>query len=657
MCGICGITTLGPARPPAMDELRRMASTLRHRGPDGAGYYLGNSVGLGHRRLSIIDLEGGAQPIANEDQSVWVVLNGEIFNYVELRRDLEQAGHRFRTDSDTEVLVHLYEDHGPALVHHLNGQFAFAIWDGNTGNLLLGRDRTGIAPLHYMVHENRLYFGSEVKALYAGAGVRPELDREALADVFRYWSAVGEASVFRGVREVPPGHTLTINRGQTHLESYWDWDYPLPGDHARPAENELAESLVADLQGAVGLRLRADVPVAAYLSGGLDSSAIVALIRAIGLSDLRTFSIGFEGAAWDEGIYQKEVVNHLGIKHSHFQCSGDAIAREFMDTIWHTEVPILRTAAVPMKMLSARVRDEGFRVVLTGEGADEAFGGYDIFKENKIRRFWSLEPQSAFRPRLLERLYPYLNGTTSNAVPYLKAFYGCGLDDPAREWFSHLPRWQTTAQLHAFLSEDMRQKVREVESVIAPLLPRLRRQHWFNRAEYLEAKILLPRYLLSSQGDRMLMANGVEGRYPYLDHHVVEKALSLDPRLKMRVLEEKYALKKAVARYLPASVVRRKKQPYRAPDIAGLVNPVPPDYLRELMSEEVVKRYGYFDPKKVGLLVRKAVSGRAVANKDNMAFVGILSTQILHYLFIENFDRWFMFRSDDNSPERVTTGA
>jgi asparagine synthase (glutamine-hydrolysing) len=310
-----------------------------------------------------------------------------------------------------------------------------------------------------------------------------------------------------------------------------------------------------------------------------------------------------------------------------------------------------------MKMLSARVRDEGFRVVLTGEGADEAFGGYDIFKENKIRRFWSRNPQSPLRPRLLERLYPYLNGTTSSATAYLKAFYGCALDDPGLEWFSHVPRWQTTAQLHNFLSEPLRRSVRSVESAIAPYLTQLKGQHWFNRAEYLEAKILLPRYLLSSQGDRMLMANGVEGRYPYLDHNVVERALELDPRLKMRVLEEKHALKKAVGRYLPASVVRRNKQPYRAPDIAGLVNPAPPDYMRELMSEEVVARYGYFDPKKVGLLFRKAVSGRAVGNRDNMAFVGILSTQILHYLFIENFDRWFMFRSEDDRPERVTTGV
>lgn len=634
-----------------------MTAMLRHRGPDGVGYYLGNSVGLGHRRLSIIDLQGGAQPIANEDRSVWVILNGEIFNYLELRRDLEQAGHQFRTDSDTEVLVHLYEEFGPALVHHLNGQFAFALWDGNSRTLFLSRDRAGIAPLNYLIHEGRLYFGSEVKALYAGAGIRPEINPEALADVFRFWSPVGEATVFRGVKEVPPGHTMSIRGGEIRLEPYWDWEYPGPGEHLRAQEDQLAETLVSDLRQAVGLRLRADVPVAAYLSGGLDSSTIAALIKHIGESELRTFSIGFEGAAWDEGIYQKEVVNHLGIKHSHFQCSGDAIAREFMDTIWHTEVPVLRTAAVPMKMLSARVREEGFRVVLTGEGADEVFGGYDIFKENKIRRFWSRDPQSNFRPRLLERLYPYLSGTTSSAVPYLKAFYGCGLEQPDVPWFSHLPRWQTTAQLHNFLSEEMKPNIRTLESVVAPLMPRLERQDWFNRAEYLEAKILLPRYLLSSQGDRMLMANGVEGRYPFLDHRVIERALRMDPHLKMRVMEEKYALKKAVAPYLPASVVRRKKQPYRAPDIAGLVNPSPPDYLQELMSEEVVRRYGYFDPKKVGLLVRKAVSGKAVANKDNMAFVGILSTQILHYLFVENFDRWFMFSLEDDCPERVTTGV
>jgi len=634
-----------------------MTSTLRHRGPDGTGYYLGKSIGLGHTRLSIIDLEGGDQPISNEDNTIWVILNGEIFNYVELRRELEQKGHRFRTESDTEVLVHLYEEHGQDLTARINGQFAFCLWDSNSHTLFLARDRAGIIPLNYLIEGGRLYFGSEVKSLFAGCGVRPRLDLTTLTDIFRFWSPVGAATAFEGVSELPPGHTMTIRDGRTSIAPYWDWRYPEPGKHRRPTEDESAKEIETGLRDSVGVRLRSDVPVAAYLSGGLDSSAIAALVLESGETDLRTFSIGFEGADWDEGVYQQAVINHLGIKHSHFQCSGDTISRELMETVWHTEVPVLRTAAVPMKVLSERVRDEGFRVVLTGEGADETFGGYDIFKEQKIRRFWSHSPGSHFRARLLERLYPYLNGSTSSASSYLRAFYGCGLDEPDKEWFSHLPRWQTTSQLYNFLSPEARARVRPVEQSIGHLIPSLRQQEPFNRAEYLEAKLLLPRYLLSSQGDRMMMANGVEGRYPFLDHCLVERACELDPRLKMRALDEKYALKKAVEKYLPPAVVKRKKQPYRAPDISALVHPEPPDYLRELMSYETVERYGYFDPKKVQLLVRKALSGRAIGNKDNMAFVGILTTQILHYLFVENFDHWFMFSLEDDSRERIATGV
>ncbi len=613
-----------------------MVAAIGHRGPDGTGFHTEAGIGLGHARLSIIDLGGGAQPIHNETQTVWITYNGEVFNYIELRAFLEQRGHRFYTSSDTEVIVHLYEELGDRFVEELNGQFAFALWDRQRGRLLLVRDRAGILPLYYSRTASGVVFASEVKAILASGLVSAALDPDGLDELMTFWAPIAPRTVFRGVEQVGPGEMLILEGAKLDRRTYWDWDFPADGQHRRGEVGILQEELREILSDATQIRLRADVPVGAYLSGGLDSSSLVALLKERVPQTLQTFSIGFDDAGLDESAHQRTVVQHLQTVHNHVQCSLNDIARVFPSTIGHTESPVLRTAPAPMQLLSGLVRRSNVKVVLTGEGADEVLGGYDIFKEAKVRQFWAQQPRSTWRPMLLKRLYPYLDLTTAQSSAYLKEFFGIGLDDPRDPCFSHLPRWATTGQCKLFWSDDFRAQVQgnALGRLRESLAGKLAGLHRFNRAEYVEAKTLLPTYLLSSQGDRMLMASSVEGRFPFLDHRLIKFANDLHPRYKMRVLREKDLLKRAMSRSLPASIVQRHKQPYRAPDAAAFMRPGAPDYVNELTSRETIARYGYFDPDKVAKLTAKLMRAKAPAARDNMALVGILSTQLWHARFV-----------------------
>lgn len=656
MCGIAGILDwrAGVSTPdaftPRRDQLQAMIGQLRHRGPDGFGFLLKPQVGLAHARLSIIDIAGGDQPIFNEDRTVAVVFNGEIFNYIELRAALERQGHRFATHSDTEVIVHLYEQYGNAFVDHLNGQFAIALWDDRRERLLLARDRVGIAPLFYTFQDGRLLFGSEVKALLTQFDAAPRLDAAALDQIFTFWAPVGTHTLFENVHTLAPGTLLIAERddygtGRHRIERYWDWQFPnTAAEYAAGSEDELAAMLHDLLVDATQIRLRADVPVGAYLSGGLDSSVLTSLIKNHSATPLRTFSIGFADESFDESQYQRLMIEHLQTEHSHMQCSTRDVGAHFVATIRHAETAILRTAPVPMQLLSGMVRNQGYKVVLTGEGADEVLGGYDLFKEGKIRQFWARQPQSQWRPLLLKRLYPYLDTTAARAQTYLQNFYGIGLDAPDSPFFAHLTRWDTTAKAKVFFADGLQQQLRErAEDTLAATLPSMQRWHPFNRAQYLEAKSLMGEYLLCSQGDRMLMSNAVEGRFPFLDHRVIEFANRLPPRVKMKVLNEKYLLKKAMRRYLPPAIVERHKQPYRAPDIPAFIDANtnrPLDFAAELLAPEAIRDYGYFDAGRVGMLVKKALRGGSIGYRDNQAFVGILATQVWHHEFVANHARF-----------------
>ena len=640
MCGIAGYYRLSLATEQRAGLLARMIGTLNHRGPDGSGTYTDGDAGLAHARLSIIDVDGGRQPMSNEDGTVWISFNGEIFNYVELRTELIARGHVFKTTSDTEVIVHLYEERGPDCVDALNGDFAFAIWDSRKQRLMLARDRAGVRPLYYAMRQGGLAFASEVKALLAVPGIEAALDPIALDQMFTFWFPLAPRTPFRDIAELPPGHVLVATGKGVTTRQYWRFQYPDAAEDrpVSPAEEtRIAEEVRALLLDAVKIRLRADVPVGAYLSGGLDSSITTAAIRTFVPDRLRSFSVAFANAEFDESAYQQEMVAALGLNHSVTLCEDGDIAAVLPEVIRHTERPIMRTAPAPMLMLSRLVRAHGIKVVMTGEGADEVFAGYDVFKEAKVRRFCAALPQSRRRSLLLRRLYPYLPRLNAQSQRYLEAFFGGhgdGVDDPL---YSHLPRFRTSAGAKGFFSSSLRDAIGGYDALadMRDQLPAdFKRWHPLSQAQYLESTYLLPGYILSSQGDRVSMANAVEGRFPFLDHRLIELAARIPPRLKLKGLREKHILRESVKDLLPYGIAKRPKQPYRAPESQAFLRSNGDARVLEHISRANIEAAGYFDPDFVERLVEKCTKLPSTGFRDNLAFVGVLSTQVWHSAFI-----------------------
>mgnify|MGYP000216881232 FL=1 len=641
MCGIVGVFNRASGKAPGEGELSRMLAMIQHRGPDEFGIYLDGPVGLGNARLSIVDVGGGQQPISNEEGTMWVVFNGEIFNHVELRRELEACGHRFATHSDTEVLVHLYEEYGPQCLTRLNGQFAFAIWNACDDSLFVARDRLGVRPLFYTLHDGDLIFGSEIKAMLADPRVRAEIDPVTLDQIFTFWSPLSPRTIFKGVEELPPAHYLHARRDGWIVRRYWEMDFPdtQPASGSRSGADYFEEfyDLLVD---AAQIRLRADVPVGAYLSGGLDSSVIASIIRNHSTNPLRTFSISFNDSNFDESIFQRQMAEFLGTEHQVIEATHADIGRVFPDVIWHTETPLMRTSPAPMFMLSKLVKESGYKVVLTGEGADEFLGGYDIFKEDKVRRFWARQPESKWRSQLFQRLYPDIAGLGQSNSSLLAAFFKGELTQVDMPYYSHAIRWRNNRRACRYFSpalqaELARQPTAALDQIAYPA--RFSRWGTLERAQYLEISIFLSQYLLASQGDRVAMAHSVEGRYPFLDIRVVEFCNRLPTHLKLRGLTEKFLLKKVGGKCLPPEIWKRPKRPYRAPIHRSFFNSVSLDYVRDLLSPAELARTGWFNPAAVAQLVAKVQQGGAIGETDDMALVGIISTQLVHHHFVDHF--------------------
>ncbi|MDD5425334.1 MAG: asparagine synthase (glutamine-hydrolyzing) [candidate division Zixibacteria bacterium] len=641
MCGIAGYFQIKGQAQPDRDLLRRMISIIRHRGPDEFGAFFDHKCALGQARLSIIDLSTGSQPLANEDHTVWVTFNGEIYNYVELRPVLEKMGHRFRTHSDTEVIVHAYEQWGADCMKQFNGQFSFVIYDRKKEYLLAARDRLGVRPLFYTTHQGRFYFASEIKALFCDETIPRTIDYRGLDEIFTWWTTAPPRTAFENICELEAGRYLEIKNGRLHTNRYWQMVFPETFDRRRSLAS-WAEELHTLMVDSVRLRLRADVPVGAYLSGGLDSSVTTALIKHFTNNRVETFSIAFHDKAYDESRYQLQMASYLGTNHHKVSCSYRDIAENFPRVIWHTERPIVRTAPTPLLMLSQLVRENNFKVVLTGEGSDEILGGYDIFKETLIRAFWARNPESSWRPLLLKRLYPTLPLTPAKARFYLETFYKTGLSQGETYYFSHIPRINTTSKIKVFFTSEIKDRLKDyksLESFGRDLPESFNRWHHLVRAQYLEARSLLSGYLLSSQGDRVSAANSIEGRFPFLDHRIVEFAAAMPPLYKIFGLKEKFLLKKAMLQELPPEIINRVKQPYMAPDSNSFMQPEPPEYIEAMLNEKALKRTGIFNPGPVANLREKCrqLSHAHLSFKDNMSFIGILSTQLLHNYYIDNF--------------------
>ncbi len=620
-----------------------MCGAMHHRGPDEFGVYRDARCGLAHARLSIIDLSTGQQPLSNEDGTLWIAFNGEIFNYVELRAELEALGHTFHTKSDTEVIVHAYEAWGDDAFARMNGQWAVALWDERQQKLVLTRDRVGVRPLYICEHEGRVFFGSEVKAIFAAdASIPRAFDPIGIEQTFTFWSIVPPQSVFRGVEELRAGWVRTYTKsGEMSEHPYWEACYAEPdGTNAFKGSLEDATVAVRDaLEKATALRmLRADVQVGSYLSGGLDSSFVAALgLRAKG-EKFSTFSVGFEDAEYDETQYQRQMAERLGTEHHSIVVKRGDIARVFPDVIRYAERPVLRTAPAPLFLLSRLVHEAGIKVVLTGEGADEMFAGYDLFREGKVRRFWAKQPGSKLRPLLLDRLYPYLARSPVAQKAMAVQFFGKNLEGAGLPGFAHEARWRSTGALKRLFSAGVQAEVgaRDVAAeLLGTLPPAFKGWSTLAQDQYLEIRTLLTGYLLSSQGDRMLMGNSVEGRFPFLDKDVIALADSLPAHYKLRVLDEKHILKRASRDLVPADILARKKQPYRAPDALSFVDEAgaPPEWAAALMSEASIAEAGVFSVPASQTLWKKCLARAAsgqFSNADNMAVVGMLSTQLVH---------------------------
>ncbi|MBU2929611.1 asparagine synthase (glutamine-hydrolyzing) [Winogradskyella psychrotolerans] len=637
MCGISGFYNFDASLDHQVNALRHMLTRIKHRGPDESGIYVSKNMGLGSVRLSIVDLTTGTMPLSNSDDTLWIVFNGEIFNHIELRAELLAKNHTFKTHSDTEVIIHLYEEYGPEFLNKLNGQFAIAIWDKHKQELFLARDRVGIRPLFYTTVNNTFVFSSEIKSFLEFPEFEPKMSAKALSEYFTFWTTLGSNTAFENIFELPPGSYMTINANSKTIKPYWELPLTKPNNYQYNTIEEASEAFETIFTDAVNLRLRADVQVAAYLSGGLDSSITTSYIKKITPNKLRTFSIGFTEKDFDESSYQNIARDYFQTQHSSITCSPSDISKNFKDVVWHSEAPLLRTAPTPMGILAKSVHDHNIKVVITGEGADELFGGYNIFKETKIKHFWAKDPQSKYRPLLLKKLYPYIPQISKANNAVLKLFFGYKLNATESPIYSHLLRWNNTSRLTNFLSKDYKDTVcnyNPISEIEKQLESKLKGYDYLTKAQWIELNFFMSKYLLSSQGDRMAMANSIEGRYPFLDHRVIEFCMTLNPDLKLNGLNEKYLLKKIMKGRLPDSILNRSKQAYRAPIQSAFFTEDMPPYLDTMLSEEKVNEFGIFNTTYVNQLKKKMALNKQVSEIDNMAITAILSTQILYDLFI-----------------------
>jgi len=606
VCGISGF--LGWGRQPADEQIaRRMTATLRHRGPDDEGYYVDGPVALGHRRLRVIAPESGRQPLSNEDGSVWAILNGEIYNYVELREALLRRGHRFTTESDTEVIVHAWEDFGEACVEHFNGMFALALWDARSQVLLLARDRMGEKPLYYAELGDCLVFGSELRALLAHPCVARELDFTGFASYMRNGYVVDPHTIVRGVQKLPPGHLLTVSGTKTRLMRYWDIAFPRA---ERRDESEWAELAWDGLCAAVRRRLVADVPLGVFLSGGLDSSSIVAATASVAPArKLATFSMGFTEATYDETPFAREVARHFGTEHHEFVFTA-ANAAALLATLGHAQdEPLADPAFLPTLELARQTRQSA-TVLLDGDGGDELFCGYPT----------SL---AVARTPLLYRLPGGVFDAAARIVGCLprSTRYG-SLDFLLGHLFraaAHPPdvRTQilmggfTPAEQHELLSDEARVACDAIDaySDVAGVLADAPAHDELDRLIYHHAKLYLAGRTLVKM-DRATMAFGLEARAPYLDHEFVELACSIPSALKLKGWTTKYLLKRMMAGRLPASIVHRRKQGFGVPLARWLRGPLRP-FLEDVLHPDGLTRTGLFSPRAVARLVAEHIGNKA----------------------------------------------
>ena len=625
MCGICGVYDYEATDWTDRDVLSSMMSAIHHRGPDDSGVYFDGPVMMGMRRLSIIDLSGGAQPVFNEDRSIVVIFNGEIYNYRALREHLRSRGHIFATASDTEVIVHLYEDAGEECVHELRGMFAFAVWDSRRRRLFLGRDRLGIKPLYYAEQRGRLIFGSEIKAILQHPEVDARLDPQALGDFLSLKYVPSPATMFSGIRALPPGHTLTCDPHFVRIKPYWKLSFA-PNQASQLSEEAAAEQLESLLRESVKLHLMSDVPFGAFLSGGVDSSTVVALMSQLLNQPVKTFSVGFEGdgAIFSELPYARLVSQQYKTDHHEILLRPGDIAALAEKIIWHLDQPIADNACVANYMV-AELASREVKMVLTGEGGDELFAGYARYAGERLSSWLKALPQAAKLMALrLAMRFPGLRR------PKVALFALCQSNEVSRfaNWFPLFNREMKMALLTAEYGHRLSDCFSE--SAVARCLAETDACDGLSRMLYMDTKLWLPDDLLA-RGDKMSMAASLEARVPLLDHKLVEFAASLPPGLKLKGLARKYLLKKVASRWLPHEVIHRKKEGFPIPFSVWFRGDLRP-FVRDLLSPAALRRRGLFDPVYVQKLFDEHESRQA---DHGYLLWGLLSVELWHRVFLD----------------------
>ena len=625
MCGIAGYWRFGGTPPGAERLLERMTRILTHRGPDGEGFFREGGVGLGMRRLAIIDIEGGAQPVRNEEGDVTVVYNGEIYNHAELRGELERIGHRFSSRCDSEVIPHAYEEWGDDFVRHLNGMFAFALWDRKRKRLLLARDRLGIKPLYYLHENDRFLFGSEIKAILEDPETRREVDRQSLYYYIGFEFVPAPATMFRGISKLPPGEMLVVERGRAERKSYWTPRF----ERSDESEEVLAGKLLEHLRRSVRRRMMSDVPLGAFLSGGVDSTAVVALMREATDRPLKTFTIGFKEKGFSELPYAELAAKRYGVEQRVILL--DPVTPETLEkVVWHLDEPMTDLSTVPLHMLCEAARED-VTVVLSGEGGDELLAGYDRFRASKANRFYQAVP-SLVRRRLIEPIVLSLpdQGQKKGAINILKRFVE-GTLHPARG--GHM-RWQyfsTSERDRRLFNEETRAAVRmDSFDLLARIADRSGSDERVAREIYVDLVGVMPDSVLMKV-DKMSMAHSLEIRVPFLDHELVDFLGTVPSEMKLKGFTTKAIFRKAAAPILPPKIVGRGKQGYSFPI---------KEWLREewrgYMTDLLLKSEGvraYTEESHVRTLIEEHLSRRA---NHNHVLWALMNFSLWHRRFIEN---------------------
>jgi asparagine synthase (glutamine-hydrolysing) len=605
VCGIAGIIYHDRHRPVRLDQLKRMAGALFHRGPDDEGFYVDGNAGLAVRRLEVIDLVTGHQPIPNEDGSIWIVFNGEIYNYLELRKELEDKGHTFSTDTDTETIVHLYEEYGQNCVSRLSGMFAFAILDRRERKIVLARDRLGVKPLYYFLNDRCLVFGSELKALRESREVPSEIDLEAVDSYFALEYIPSPLSILRNVRKLPPAHILIYQDGKTALHEYWVVEgRPVVGDEA-----QLAETLYTLITDSVRMRLMSDVPLGAFLSGGIDSSTIVSVMSSLMARPVKTFSVGFDDLSYNELPYARTVARHLGTDHYEVTMQS-GIVNSIERLVWHLDEPLADVSIFPTFLVS-QLAKQHVTVVLSGDGGDELFAGYDWYVADRIDQYYRSVPGAArtrWIPWLMDRLPP--TEQKRGLINSVKRFVEGSI---LPEQLQHF-RWNifiTPDVKKDLYSEDLKRSIGTLDPHHRPVshfktverADRLWQQQYADIKTYLADDILF-------KVDRMSMANSLEVRTPYLDHRMVEFAAGLRSRLRLRGLRTKYLLKLCMASRLPREILTRRKEGLSVPMKTWLRGELRP-LLELVLSPDRIQEGGLFNVSFVERLKSEHLKGTA----------------------------------------------